>query len=412
MAALLIYIVLLGGFFLLNKKKFGFNGGTFLIGIYLLGAVLGVYMVLFTNFYEEERLNSAAALYHSICLFLFLYPIVYVSNKHLVHFQVPNERGLKIVYYIIIGMSVFSFISFAPKIGNVLAVGDFKDARNMYNYGQLYEQESGGGILGYLGGIGSSLAFFSLYFCFYNLKNHPEKKKLIISLLICSLTDVVLGLSMVGRGGIIRWLFMLLFFYFTFSQYLQPKLKHLIRRTVLFFSLPLMTVLIAITLSRFTGREYPVFVYMFDYIGQSFIYFSYIFDQFFESTFGGRLSFPILFPDDRIERVLSEVVYADYSLNTFSTFIGTFYKDMGFIGTLGLSIGFYVVLMLIYRFNTTPRTFSKLFVYIVVSQMIINGVFYFQYTGTTKIRSFILMILIAYVIQFLFKKNNRKPLYQ
>src|SRR5690606_28381580 len=244
----------------------------------------------------------------------------------------------------------------------------------------------------------------------YNLKNNPDKKGLIILLLICSLTDVLNGISMVGRGGIMRWLLMLIFFYLSFYQHIDWKIKKLINRLLLLVVVPATAFFLIITVDRFSGREFPVYVYMLDYIGQSFIYFSYIFDQFYEPTFGGRMNFPIFFPGESLDRTLSEMVYTDYSLNTFATFVGSFYKDMGFVTTFLIAFLFFLVFLFLYRFNKNPRSFYKLFVFIVFSQMIINGVFYFQYTGTTKIRSFILVVLLALFFQLMYKRRLKKQI--
>ena len=404
-----IYIAVLGIFCFSNYRKYGFNGATFLIGLYLFGAVAAVLLAFITDFYEEWRLDVIAILYHSLCLILFLYPVVYITNRYLLNFNMPNEKGLKLLQNIIIGISLFSFASYLPKIIDVIAVGDFKDARNMYNYGTLHEEEATG-VVGYLGAIGSALSFFSLYFCFYNLKNNPDKKTLILLLLICSLTDVLNGLSMVGRGGIMRWLLMVVFFYLSFYQHIDLKVKKLVNRLLLLLVTPATIFFLIITVDRFSSREYPVYVYMLDYIGQSFIYFSYIFDQLYEPTFGGRMNFPILFPGETLDRNLSEVIYTDYSLNTFATFVGSFYKDMGFVTTLTIAFLFFLTFLLLYRFSRKPRSFYKLFLFIIFSQMIINGVFYFQYTGTTKIRSFILLIVLALFFQLKYKRRLKKQI--
>lgn len=401
----LLYVVVFGVYFLINCYKYGYNGGSFLISLYFLGSLSGFYLLITTGFYDAYRLDLFAVIYHSFCLLMFLSPIVYVSNKLIHRFKIPDPVGLRIFLYVLIFFSFFSFASLIPKIQSVFAIGDFKTARNLYNYGGLHDSE-GGGILDYLGGIGAAFAYFSMFFFFYYLKNYPKKRLLIALLFICSLTDALSGLSVAGRGGIMRWILMLVFFYLSFHPHIDPKLRRRMLRLISLMAVPLITIFAFITISRFSDREYPVYTYVIDYIGQSFIYFSYIFDPFFESTFGGRMNFPIFFPNDRIDRVLSEEVSANFDLNTFSTFVGSFYKDVGFYRTLILAVVYWIVLSYLFRGAKVCNNFYKLMIFIIFSQIIVNGVFYFQYTGTTKIRSFILLIILAIAIEERFPKRS------
>lgn len=403
---ILIYIIVFGGYFFINNYKYGFNGGTFLIALFFSGSVLGFYILLTTNFYDPNRLNFFAVIYHCVCLLMFLSPIVYVSNKLIHKFRVPNQTGLKLFVYLLLFFSLFSFISLIPKIQSVFAVGDLKTARNLYNYGDLHEE--GGGILAYLGGIGASFAYFSMFLFFYYLKNFPKERGIIVLLFLCSLTDALSGLSVAGRGGIMRWILMLLFFYFSFHRYIDQKLKRKMIRIVSLMSVPLIAIFTVITIARFSNREYPIYVYVFDYLGQSFLYFSYIFNPFFDSTFGGRMNFPIFFPNDRIDRVLSEEVSANFNLNTFSTFVGSFYKDIGFYRTLLIATVFWIFSTLIFKFSRVRNNFYKSIIFITFSQMIVNGVFYFQYTGTTKIRSFIVLVFLAFIIELKFPRMPKR----
>lgn len=407
---LFIYVVFLGVWFRINYKRYKFNGASFLIFIYFISALAGIYLVNATDLYDPNRLNITAVLFHCLCLYLFLYPIVYITNKHALFFSLPKGRVLKGIYYIIISLSALTFISILPKIKQIFSLRDLKTARIMNNQGTL-EFEKSGGVLEYLGAFGSVFSFFAMYLAFYNLIRFPERKKIIIILFLCSTADAITSLSMVGRGGIVRWLLMLLFFYFTFREYINSKLRKSIIKTAGILSLPLLAIFYLITVSRFSDRSHSVFLSVIDYLGQPFVYFSYIFDSFFDSTFGGRMNFPFLFPDSRLERSVSDLIYTDFRINTFSTFIGSFYKDIGFVMTLSIAFCFWLLFIIMVKYNKKPRAFYKFVLYIVFSQIIINGVFYFQYTGTTKMRGFIVLVILSILAPLLFpyafkKKHN------
>ncbi|SFL58767.1 oligosaccharide repeat unit polymerase [Porphyromonadaceae bacterium KH3CP3RA] len=403
---LIIYLLFFLFLFFYNYKKYGFNGGTFVISIYGIGVICGVYLLAFTDLYDPERLKISAIVYHCICLYLFLWPIIFMANKINGNYSMPNKQGMKIYNIIIIVLSIGTYILSIPKILNILKFDDLSMARNMYNYGMLYEEQNSG-FIDYIGSYGSALAYFALYLFFYYLVNYPERKKLIVIMLLCSFTDAITSLTLVGRGGIIRWLFMFLFFYFIFKDKIDQRLLKKMRRIMVIASSPLLIVFLLITFSRFLGREYPIHVYMIDYIGQSYIYFSYIFDDFFTSTFDGRMNFPILFPGSEISRVLSEEVSTDYNLNTFATFIGSFYKDMGFVRTILLSFIFWILFLLLYKYNPKRNSFVNLNLMVIISQIIINGIFYFQYTSTTKMKMFAVIILLALFLQLIFPRKKK-----
>src|SRR5690606_32912964 len=96
-------------------------------------------------------------------------------------------------------------------------------------------------------------------------------------------------------------------------------------------------------------------------------------------TFGGRINFPIFFSDDRVTGPLNEEVYTDYNLNTFSTFIGSFYKDIGFYGTFFLAISFYVFCRFLFEARNRGNVFYKLPIFIFITQVTLHGIFYYQY---------------------------------
>lgn len=406
---ILIYIVLFGLWFLRNNFKHGFNGGTFLIFIYFIGAVSGFYIMMATNMYDLSRLDFFAILYHCFCLLLFLYPIVYISNKN--SFQLPSSLSLRLIYSLIIFFGTIAFVSIVPKLIDVFRIDDgLRRARYLYNQGQLTD-DGAVGLIGYLGAFGGALSAFALYFFFFNLVNYANKKKLIIVLLVCSLADPITSLSMVGRGGIVRWALMFLFFYFNFRSQITSSFRKKLMKWGSIFSLPMIVIFLSITISRFSEREYPVYTYILRYLGEPFINFSYIFPDFFSNTTGGKQSFPFLF-SNAPNLAGTSLVSTDYSINTFATFVGSFYKDIGFIYTLLLAIIYFLIFFIFYRSARNPNKFFKLFYYIIISQIVINGLFYFQYTGTTKMRTFIAFLILAGILPIVLPKSRKQANYK
>lgn len=402
--SILFYILFLGLFFLANFRKYGLNAGSFLIGIYLISAVAGSIALFGYDNFDIDRIKFSAVLYHCICLFLFIYPIVWFSNKYNRNLRMPDSTGIKIFTYFLITLGFLSIIAILPKLSTVFSADDLRVARNMYNYGMLHEERDGG-ILAYIGSIGGTMAYFALFMFFYYLCYYPKKKLIIALLFIASFADLLTSLSIVGRGGVVRWLFMFSFMFFFFRDQLDRILMRKMIRYVLIFSLPFIIVFGLITVSRFDNREYSIVFSILSYLGQGFIYFSYNFDQFFDSTFHGRLNFPILFPGESVSRRLSEAIYTDYNLNTFSTFVGSFYKDVGFYTTLLIAVIYRIWALFSFQVSKNANTLSKIVLFIVITQVVLNGLFYFTYTSTTSVRSYIALYVFALIIQIRFSRK-------
>lgn len=401
---ILLYIVFFLFWFIINYRRTGFGASSFVLMSYFIASLFALFVLFATDIYDETRLSLSAIVFHCFCLYFFLYPVIYISNNIGTDFKYPTYTGWMLLNYFIIFISIFTFISLLPKIRDIFSSDDLRLARSLYNHGQLHEEETG--VISYLGGVGSTFAYFAFFQFFYCLTRYPQKRVLLIVLFICSFTDALTSLSAVGRGGIMRWVMMALFFYFLFRNDLSITLRKNIKKWGIIASFPGLFVFWLITFSRFTDRDYPVYIYMFDYIGQPFLYFSYIFDTFFEPTFGGRINFPIFFSDDRLAGPLNDEVYTDYNLNTFSTFIGSFYKDIGFYGTLLLSFSFYLLCRFLFELKTRGNSFYKLSIFIFISQVVIHGIFYYQYAGTTKIRGLLLLIFLSIIVQEIYGKKK------
>jgi len=402
--AVIIYIVFLGAAFLYNFRKKGFNASSFLIFIYLLSSIIAAVLLLFYDFYDASRIVWYAVVYHLVCLYLFLAPLVKVINRYSYRFHFRENWGIRMFSYISITLCSLAIVSAATKFKTILSMDNLSLARTLYNRGELHDGGSSG-LLEYFGTIGGMFSYVALFFFFYYLIFYPKQKLLIILLLVASFADPLYSLSAVGRGGIIRWGLLFVFFYLFFKNQLTRKVKRIIFKSVLFLCGPLVVVFLLITLSRFTGRDNPVIYFILSYLGQSFIYFSYNFDLFFNDTFGGRMNFPIFFPNSPgISDQLNEEIVADHYLNTFSTFVGSFYKDMGFFKTLILALLFNLLASISYKYTRKPYSFVRTIVLVILLQIFLNGLFYYMYSGTTAMRSIILIVILAVTIQLFFRR--------
>src|SRR5690606_14477226 len=128
--SILIYILFLGSYFAINYRKYGLNAASFLLGVYFLASISGFILVMNYDYFEIERIKWYAILYHCVCLFLFLSPVVDFSNRYSHNFTIymPNSTGLKMFTYILIVFGLSAFFVNIPKLSQLLSVDDLSSA--------------------------------------------------------------------------------------------------------------------------------------------------------------------------------------------------------------------------------------------------------------------------------------------
>lgn len=393
-----IYLFFFGMYFSSNYRKVGFNSSTFLIGIYFISSIFAFILLFVYDTYDLDQVTFIRTIFHSVVIYLFLSPIVTFGNRVENKLTIPNGIGLDIFTYIVIMFTILSIIYSIPRVSFAFSFDDLRSVRNLHNDRALYEGPAAAeNPFMYIGSIGHHFAILSLFLFFFYLAYKPKSRRFQIILFLGSFSIVLNNLSMMGRDGIVRWILLFVFFFLFFKKKLPPVV---VRRTLYWAtvaSVPIIIVFLLISFSRFSERENSVLYYLIDYAGQSFIYFSYNFESFYEGAFGGRMSFPILFSrEEQVKGALNDTIYSSYNLNTFSTFVGSFYKDVGLIVTLLIGIFFRIIMS--YYFNYTRNSFVKLIVYILLFQVILFGVFYYMFYNITVVRTLLLVVFISLIL--------------
>lgn len=397
---LFLYFVFFLFWFLLNYRKHGFNPSSFLIGVYTFCSAIALFLLYYFQLFQEERINTIAILYHIICLYLFLSPIIYFGNISIENIPFPPFRLLRYLIWLIITLSFISIIISLGKLKTVFAYQELREARVLHNAGMLHEKDSN--IFSYFGALGHHLSIFALFFFFYIFTNFPKKKYLQILLFLSSFAIVISNFAIAGRDGVIRWLFFFLFFFSFFRMKISRKRKKKIITLAMLGGIPIIAVFFAISESRWNGRADNLLTPIAAYTGQSFLYFSYNFPAFIDGSTGGRSSFPILFPNHEKATMnnLNDYIYADYNLNTFTTFVGSFYLDMGLLTTLLIALIFYLTANFYFRFYKPKVSFVKLIVFIIFYQVMLLGVFYFMFYSETVVKTLIALAIISSFLQY------------
>ncbi len=385
-----IYVLFFLIWFISNYKKYGFNASTFLISIYLLSGLGAVILLYFYNIYDISEVTFKSITTLTFFLFLFLSPIVKIGNKP---FTVTlSRRHLDIFAWFIIIFSIITIIDSISGVKDAFSYGDAQYARSLYTetLGESRKRFNNP-ILNLIVTAGTLYPFFAMYFAFYyriKLKNKFTSLMLFIS----SFSIVFYNLQIMGRDGIVRWIFMFIFTFLLFRDHFSAESKRRIFLILTLSSIPLIYIFYNITFARFAGRTYVedfgLISSIINYIGQSPINFSNRFEPMFD---------------------YGSVPSSNVRTNVFSTFVGSLYFNYGFYITMIISILFYSIFMFIAKKNIY-RSFPILILYIYIYQIEILGVFYHMFSSSSTIKYTLFLFMFTILINIadkIYKYNTK-----
>lgn len=402
---LLVYIFIFFISCLIGIKKNKFLGANFIFLLFLLSSLTSIFLLNTDNdfvTFNEDRLSLKAIIYHIICIYIFVFPIIAFERKANINFEEINKKALKYISLFLIISSFLSIVRslYIIKDFEIYDITSFTEIRRdiVTEGNRIYLDW---GLLDYIS-IGRYLSVFSIFCAFYYLLI-LDNKKMFYYLIFSSTSIIFANLTSMGRDGIIRWILYFVLNLIVFKKYKLINGYRLLYKLLFLFGVFGVFSFLIISFSRFSERG-SVFDSLLYYFGQSFIYFSYIYERFIDGTYFGELTFPYLFPQDNYLRSL---LSADFNLNTFSTFVGSFFMDFGIIYTFLLicfsSVLFYIII--IPRKNN-KISLNKLFVYLFLCQFLLDGLFYYFYTSRTAVLAIIFFMIYSYFISYLYPSRK------
>lgn len=384
-----LYIIFFLYYIFSIYKKHGFNSSCFILSIYLVGAIncLIIYSLYPSYIKHPERITIDSVLAHITLLWLFFYPLFNYGNTLKVENICMPERIIRILSFILITTSCIAILFALKDIGQILVYKDLGAARYAATGGEFSQNYvKNYGIIGIIPAFGANSSlislFLSLYLKFYK-KNHPSISNL---LFISSLAMPLNNLTSVGRDGFVRWILFLIFCAIILKKYIKIREHKKFLFTLSSILVIIIIIFANITTDRFDKKNFeygPIFSLL-RYGGEQFYLFSYGFHRFF---YDGMTDIQHLFPlltnlDFDIFRLNKRFV-ADYFLNTFPTFVGSFVMYLGFYNALFLCLsaffGGYLLLWKEKRYQKVSST--KMMIYLFYSEIVIAGFFYFFHGG-------------------------------
>ena len=399
-----LFIIALLWFFNARSKRTFLSPSSFLIGIYLLSAALGIatlFVVDYTDPFSSKYWEPM--LIFDFFIISFLYPFKYFKETVISSIKLPNKDVLDVFSFIIITLSFFSIIYFSSTVNMIFSLGNLSDSRNIrYEEGEFVET----GILNTVASVSASLYVFALLFFFvYSVMGGNKKRRLL--LLIASFSEPIHVLAYVGRDGIVSWLFSFIFLYLLFKPFLAKTVSIFIRKIFIVIAVISLIPFALISVSRFGESDNKLYSSLIRYMGESFI--------------NGPLYFGLNPPPTNIgqhfplfcELIGSEssgkmdlIQIGDWKSFQFSTFVVSFYESLDIDGLFFICIFMLLFFFLFIRNSRISFSAHTLLLYILYFQIISQGVFYFRH-GTRGGNLFIIICLLLSPLFYLWEKDPK-----
>ena len=294
---------------------------------YLLVAIAGIFV------YKERdytNLNFFPSLYFSFICVIFFLPLMSKSNIVVRGFHIQKTNSLSVIFSIYALFALFNIVDQLHFLKSALVDGDFAALKQMAYGGDI--ALSNGLFWLVSRTYVSSLWMAVMLYGFYLLGNDNEHfLKGLLFILLGILPEFMTCLVYVYRGGIGVIVLLGVSAYFIFKNTYSPKRKTQIRLLFLIIFLFLLSIIIAITLSRFgdvdAGNSFV------SYLGQSMINFNANVASKIHSFANGKYFFANFY-NMTVDDVCRDYLYGIESNNgaNLHTFVGNLVLDFGFIG--------------------------------------------------------------------------------
>lgn len=388
---LIILIIILKVYW--NTTGRQINIGSYLIIFYIFSLLCSFIINV-----EDKIYTFEASFYFLAILLLFLFPILKFNSNDIHSIASVNIRIFNYISYVFIFIALVSYLyslfdliqlssgywSIAGFRGDIAGSVVVRDNSIIYYIVALYCQ------------------FFPvvLVFFFYSVA-FTSNGKIFNSLLLFSSTAYVVHVLVdAGRSGLVLWPMSYGLTYILFRKMLNNTQRYYLKKVLYCMICLFLLILIPITISRFSldGDKFSWVTSLFSYFGQQFGNFNHLYDAVIFKSNNFIKLFPILNPFEYRPSVL-EAYYATLildalDLNVFSTFIGSFTKILDNKLFLFIS-AFYNLILYRLLFRTKVVSLGEIIIVVLISQIPLHGLFYYDLNFVISNIYMILTILLS-----------------
>jgi len=374
-------------------KKSGLGLAFFIFILYAASYAAAISILSTGAFQYRKPEPEWPLLFLLLALLFFLFPFVNDGKPEISTLFLPSKRILERITKVTTVVSLMSVLFFLPRAFGNLNVGldNINDVRDAVH--------EGGTNLGYFGFfMGAATYFFIIQIVLYFVRIVIIQKNDLLSylILVSSFSFPLYTLSYMGRDGVIFWALSFVSCFFVFRNYIAKKERKFLLKIGMAFGLLAFIIFIAISIGRFVvggGGELDDALLI--YLGCGPINFADEWNMHFPYAWGaGLLSLDSF-------NSFTNIYYsrgADFMVNSFSTFVGTFLQNFPPLVILLLAllnnkwISFY---------RNGKAGLEYLLLYFLLGSIYMEGVFYFLQKGKIAMTGLTLMLfMILYIRKF------------
>ena len=365
------------------------------------------------HFYFSTQLAIFPFIYLWIMIMLSLYPIEIMEKEKIYYLSFPSRKNINIICWIFIFLSLVKLIQMSNDLFNgslflKLQSDYIIDSYSNSTEARMNSKALSGGvdIISILANL--SLSIIPLMF-FIHLILPNRKKSITIGLSLSLLITPLEGLINSSRVGLIIQIFITIFSYLFFRDYLQIDIKKKFQKYFSYIVICVSFIFMTISINRAKFSDNNLTFSYQRYFAESIL----VFDSYCMNANGtreGHITIPLL-KAILGEELLSESEmrykynYMSIDNSRFSTFVGDFVLDFGPILSAIIFILFSLIFSLLLKIKKSTITIEQIIIIFLVMRFNLG---FYQYLYSTVGGNLVFLVLI--LLYLFFRLSKRKYL--
>lgn len=400
--------------FSLYQKNKRINVPIYILIVYILSGLCSFWVY---NNIEEYLGNESISIsffdgiLFSALILLSIYPFVKYKEQNIKKITLSNDKVFDIYCIFAIISFWIVIVSSYEEIKMAIVLNSFGDLRNEFYANMLSQSTQSQAWYLYLPNIFVSNYVVTLAFYFYSITFLNKPRWFNFLLLLSTFGAIFQDLLQAARTSTVFYLLIFVALFVFFAPHMQKKVKRQMITTSSIFLGFILLYFVVVTISRFGDMSEGGGNALTLYMGEPFVYFSKIwndydlksitFDRLFPFTSWyllGHKSFDLHIYRDNIASS------SNIEVNKFITHYGDAVVDFGQLGCIIYAVLLFILLSLLLKRRSLDIRFEQLIIFVLCLRIPIHGMFAYVYSsrGTT------LAVLLSLLFFFLFRLKKHR----
>jgi oligosaccharide repeat unit polymerase len=386
-------------YFFLKNKKINIGLSLLLLTVICSWSSVALYNnPLFPNTVHYSKMTIEPFVFLYVCLMMYFRP--YLNNQENdVIILPPSKKKKDFVISLMIIILLISILILLPQSN----LNDLGDTRAMLSSSGIKLWFSSNWFLSKLFLLTTSIIPFIIIFSFYSAFVEHTKKGILLFILLCVFLAIY-GISFAERGHLMVSIIYIGFLFIFFRKTISKKMRRYFYVSSMIIVVAFVSFFILVSNSRF--KEDAGFFYI-KYAGENFINFDGLLYDNLKNTTDGSTYFRFLKGDSEFKNPEDKWDYTERITGVrgqyFYTMVGALMFDFGKVGTFIIAMIFCIAMTSFVR-KRKYLSFSDMLVYLIGLYVVVYGVFFFEFQGTSG--NLTLLFIIVFSLYFKTPVNN------